>query len=387
MVNSNLVQHDVPSERSAGRESMNLSPSQWQQQIVERVRPRIASYFPEMSGREFSIICINIGGDYAKTVRLEVSTSDLRKVMFFKQCPIFERLNPGILEFETLKLLYERLPRSTQLCAVARPLDFYQDWNAYAMESVTGDNFKDRLLRLNSRFSGAAAVTQLCASVAKCGEWLKAFHAATQLSTPRPFVAADYVVSIQDELDLSTLKDLRFSPTMLAELDAVLALLPRLDGWLMPSAKWHWDYTPAHVFLDGDKVSVIDITGLDNVPVYEDIGHFLSALVTVNNLPWFPLYDRNRADGLLCDTFLHVYCEGQVNDSATLLANVYKLKSLLLWFNAQYCHARRVLPSYLANAFIYCHLRKVFEPPLLSTIKKVEAGIISVHVSHEECVG
>lgn len=61
---------------------MNLSPSQWQQQIVERVRPRIASYFPEMSGREFSIICINIGGDYAKTVRLEVSTSDLRKVMF-----------------------------------------------------------------------------------------------------------------------------------------------------------------------------------------------------------------------------------------------------------------------------------------------------------------
>lgn len=179
------------------------------------------------------------------------------------------------------------------------------------MESVRGDNFKDRLLRLNSRFSGAAAVTQLCASVAKCGEWLKAFHAATQSSTPRPFVAADYVVSIQDELDLSTLKDLRFSPTMLAELDAVLALLPRLDGCLMPCAKWHWDYTPAHVFLDGDKVSVIDITGLDNVPVYEDVGHFLSALVTVNNLPWFPFYDRIRADGLLCDTFLQVYCGGR----------------------------------------------------------------------------
>lgn len=385
MGKSNAVQQDLSSDRSVGNAAMDVSSVDWQQRIVERVRPQLTSYFPELNGQDSSIACVPIGGDYAKTFRLDICTNELRKVIFFKQCPIFERLNPGILEFDTLQVLYQRLPELTRLCAVARPLEYFSDWNAYAMESVAGENFKDHLLRLNSRLSSASAVTQLRASVSKCGEWLKAFHTTTQSSQSRPFVTTEYVASIQEEVDLSSLKALRFSPPMLTELDTVLALLPRLDGCLMPCAKWHWDYTPAHVFLDGDRVSVIDITGLDNVPVYEDVGHFLSALVTVNNLPWFPLYDRSRADGLLCDTFLHIYCGEQVNDSAMLFANVYKLKSLLLWFHAQYCHASRVLPRYVSKALADYHLTRVFEPPLLSTIKKIRAGVMAIPASREGC--
>lgn len=378
MINSSTVQQDSSVGRSAGEEALNASSVEWRQRVVERLRPRITSYFPEMNGHELSITCVNIGGDYAKTVQLEICAGDLRKVIFFKQCPIFERLNPGVLEFDTMQLLYDRFSRSTQLCGVARPLDYFSDWNAYAMESVAGDNFKDRLLRLNSRFSSAAALPQLRAAVSKCGEWLKAFHVITQSSKPRPFVTAEYLASIQEEVDLASLKGVRFSRSMLAELDTVLALLSRLDGYPMPCAKWHWDYTPAHVFLDGDLVSVIDITGLDDAPIYEDVGHFLSALVTVNNLPWFPFYDRRRADGLLCDTFLEVYCGGEVDDKATLFANVYKLKSLLLWFYAQQCHVGKMLPSRAAKVFTDYRLARIFEPPLLGAMKKIEAGMMSV---------
>lgn len=378
MVNYSTVQPDSSVGRSAGKEALNESPVEWRQRIVERLRPRITSYFPEMNRQELSITCVNIGGDYAKTAQLEICAGELRKVIFFKQCPIFERLNPGILEFDTLQLLYDKLSRSAPRCAVARPLDFFSDWNAYAMESVTGENFKDRLLRLNSRFSSAAALSQLRAAVSKCGEWLKAFHTITQSSKPKSFVTAEYVASIQEELDLASLRGVRFSRSMLAELDTVLAMLPRLDGYPMPCAKWHWDYTPAHVFLDGDLVSVIDITGLDDAPIYEDVGHFLSALVTVNNLPRFPFYDRRRADGLLCDTFLEVYCGGEVNDRTTLFANVYKLKRLILWFHAQRCHLSKIFPPHAAKVFTDYRLARIFEPPLLGAIKKIETGMMSV---------
>jgi hypothetical protein len=378
MADSNVVQDPLSQSRSVDEKVPHLSHEEWPQWVVERLRPRITTYFPEMEGMDCAIACVSMGGDYAKTFKLDITGNGLRKVVFFKLCPIFRQLNPGTLEFNTLELLHDRLPKLNPNCAVARPLEFFQDWNAYAMESVVGENFKDRLLQLNSKFSGARSLTQLRAAVSKCGEWLKYFHAITKSPEPRPFATAEYVASIEEELELASLKRVRFDRSVLAKLDATLTLLPRLDGCPMPCAKWHWDYTPAHVFLDGDRVSVIDITGSDDAPIYEDVGHFLSALVTVNNLPWFPLYDRRRADGLLCDTFLEVYGGGEANDKATLFANVYKLKCLLLWFNAQHCHVRKMLPQHVANGFVDYRLTRIFEPPLLSAINKIETGMMSV---------
>lgn len=378
MADFNAVQDGLSQARSIEVKVPHLSHEEWPQWVVERLRPRITTYFPEMEGRGYSIACASIGGDYARTFKLDINGDDLRRVVFFKLCPIFREINPGILEFNTLKLLHDRLPKLNPNCAVARPLEFFPDWNAYAMVSVAGESFKGRLLQLNSKFSGVRSLAQLRVAVAQCSEWLQSFHAITKSPESRPFATAEYVASIEEESELASLKRVRFDRSVLAKLDAVLALLPQLDGCPMPCAKWHWDYTPAHVFLDGNLVSVIDITGSDDTPIYEDVGHFLSALVTVNNLPWFPFYDRRRADGLLCDTFLEVYCGGEVNDRTTLFANVYKLKCLLLWFNAQHCHVRKVLPQHVANGFVNYRLTRIFEPPLLSTFNKIEAGMMSI---------
>lgn len=378
MADSNVVQDGLSQARSMDEKVPHLSHEEWPQWVVEQLRPRITTYFPEMEGMDCAITCVSIGGDYAKTFKLDITGDNLRRVVFFKLCPIFRQLNPGILEFNTLQLLHDKLPKLNPNCAVARPLEFFPDWNAYAMESVTGENFKDRLLQLNTKFSRARSRAQLRAAVSSCAEWLQSFHILTKSSESKLFATAEYMGSIEEELELASLKNVRFDRSVLAKLDAVLALLPQLDGCLMPCAKWHWDYTPAHVFLENNLVSVIDITGLDDTPIYEDVGHFLSALVTVNNLPWFPFYDRRRADSVLCDTFLDVYCGGEVNDKAALFSNVYKLKRLLLWFHAQQCHVRKILPSYAAQGFVRYRLTRVFESPLLNTINKIEAGMRSV---------
>ena len=349
--------------------------------LVERLRTNVTLYFPDLKGADVSIKSASMGGEYAQTFKFELTAKDVTKVIYIKLCPIFERLNPGILEYETLQVLYARLPKVSEGCAVARPLDFYSDLNAYAMESVGTNNFKTFLLKSNSKLCGAGSFERLLPSISGCATWLKAFHTITSTQSPCRFDASVFLASIREDLDWRSLNRFKFKVSTLKKLDAILASLSRLDGCALPCAKWHWDYTPAHVFLDEGRISVIDITGLDNTPVYEDIGHFLAALVTVNNLPVYPFYDRDRADGLLCETFLEAYCK-PTDAEFLLFANVYKLKYLLLWFNAQYLQICKRFPQLVAQVITDYRLVRLFEAPIVKAIDKIAGGLAVIDAAN-----
>ena len=183
-----------------------------------------------------------------------------------------------------------------------------------------------------------------------------------------------FIKSFVEEFDYRSLSNFRFPKSTVDRLEDTIKSLSSLNGVFdMPCAKWHWDYTPGHIFIDNNKISVIDILGLDNTPIYEDIGHFLSALTSINNLPFYLFFDFKRAKDRLCNQFINTYFHdtGYQKDEFVLLSNIYRLKYLIIYFSGQYKMISQKLHPLAGSAFANLRLVKLFNEPILHTIDEI----------------
>lgn len=341
-----------------------------------RLLEKLNSYYPDLNRGNTVITGKSLGGHVARTFRFEIYSinNDKKYIVFIKLCPIFEALNPALMEYQTLQLLYHKMPLLQKDCHVPRPLDYFPDFHAYAMESVGTQNFKTYLLKNNSRLRGDDSITELLDLVSGCARWLCTFHRLTISSKFVKFDSESLIKSIVEEFDYHILHNFRFPKSTLDRLDDMIESLSSLNGILdMPCAKWHWDYTPGHVFIDNGKIIVIDILGLDDIPIYEDIGHFMAAMTSVNNLPFYPFFDFRRAKGKLCDRFMESYYSGIGYEikSFMLLSNIYRLKYLILYFGGQYKRVSQKIHPLAGRAFANLRLVRLFNEPILHTIDEI----------------
>lgn len=343
--------------------------------ISKRLKENITTYYPHIDRKSVSITGIPIGGPYAQTFKFTVTSDTSSPIdIFVKICPIYERLNPAVQEYRTLKLLYDQLPKVSTDFAVSRPLDFFDDINAYAMESVGNLNLRTYLLKNNSRIHKTKSDGELLSYISKSAQWLRAFHDITKSTNVMPFDSKKFLQSINDDFSIGQLANFSFKKPTIDDLQRVIKQLSKLDGRLfLPCAKCHWDYTPGHVFIDNGKISVIDILGLDNIPIYEDIGHFMAAMTSVNNLPFYPFFDFRRAKGMLCDRFMESYYSGIGYEikSFMLLSNIYRLKYLILYFGGQYKRVSQKTHPLAGRAFANLRLVRLFNEPILHTIDEI----------------
>jgi len=337
--------------------------------LVHAVRNNVERYYPGVDGASWSVVCRAWGGqETARTFRVDLAekSGGRRNVLYVKLCPLFDSVNPSRLEYETLELLYDAMPKRTKRCSVSRPVDFYPELNAYAMESVGDNNFKPYLLSANSRGASEASLAGLYDTIAGCAEWLRAFHDLTKSGKTATFDAKTFYDAFIEDFDYRQLRAFRFRAEVLAGLDRVLEKLDDVSGrFALPCAKWHWDYTPGHVFLDHGRISVIDILGADDIPVYEDIGRFLASLSTINNLPWHPFFDHERASGKLNDVFLREYGPGDVAEPVfRMFTAIYKLKYLVHWFCGQHFRVSTKIHPVVGDLFANYRLVGLYERQL-----------------------
>jgi hypothetical protein len=345
--------------------------------LVGRIREGVDRYYPEVGDRPVTVTGKAWGGqETARTFRIEIGIqgTGFKKILFAKLCPVFERINPSAMEYETLRQLYERMPAIAAKCRVSRPIDFFPELNAYAMESVGTHDFKSYLLRKNSSWKSDEQVQDLFAVVGDCGTWLRTFHSISKSTVKRRFFAELLIKGINEDYSYEALWKYAFSKTFFRELEAFMAGLRGLDDkYDMPCAKWHWDFTPGHVYLDGEKVSVIDITGIEDTPIFEDVGRFLSAMTMVNTIPKYPFYDRLRADTGLCDAFLKSYLGNAERDSEmlTMFANIYKFKYLIIWFFTQHSRVSSKINPLIGDAFVNLSQVRLYETTILRNIAAI----------------
>jgi hypothetical protein len=352
--------------------------------LAQRIRSNLAVYFPAIDVLTVKIIGKAWGGQgTARTFRFEIRTSTPSKnrVIFVKLYPIYETFNPSLYEYKTLQLLYERMPLIQKNLHVSRPLDFYPELNAYAMESAGIKSFKQYLLKNNALLRGDASLSELFSIVSGCADWLKTFHEITKSKKIIKFSLQSYLDSLNEDYDYNSLRNFKFKPGTMQAIDILIKNLGSLDNkYDLPCAKWHWDFTPGHIYLDDNRITVIDILGGDDVPIFEDIGRFLAAMSTVNNLPLYPLFDHHRSETTLCDKFIESYASdtGYDKEQFMLFTNIYKLKYLIIWFCGQHSRVSSKVHPLVGDVFANLRLVRLFERPLLRTVNEISQRLIKL---------
>ena len=348
------------------------------------LKDSVEKYYSDLTPAGVSIVGKPWGGqETARTFRFEIRPFDrsVARVIFIKLCPIFPSMNPALLEYETLQILYEKMPLVRDNCHVSRPLEYYPKFNAYSMESVGTTNFKPYLLRNNSRLRSDSALSDLFSIVSGSARWLSAFHEITRSKKSFQFDHKTILDGINEDFDYSSLRKFKFSKDMIRKLDDLMKNLAYLDNKFdLPCAKWHWDFTPGHVYLDNNRISVIDILGIDDTPIFEDIGRFLASMTAINNFPFYPFYDFRRAEGPLCDSFIETYAEYSTYDRERFLlfTHIYTLKYLIIWFFSQHLRVSSKISPVIGAAFANLRLVPFYERPIVHTMNKINDKLESV---------
>lgn len=324
------------------------------------------------------------GQETARTFRFEirpVANRTVPRIIFIKLTPFFPSMNPAVMEYETLRLLYDKMPLVRDNCYVSRPLEYYPNFNAYSMESVGTRSFKPYLLKNNSRFRSDHTISDLFSIVSGSAGWLSAFHEITRSKKSVQFSHKTILDGINEDFDYYSLRKYDFSREMIKQLDHLVQNIALLDNkYDLPCAKWHWDFTPGHVYLDNNRISVIDILGEDDTPIFEDIGRFLASMTAINNFPLYPFYDFRRAEGPLCDRFIETYSSATEynREQFLLFTHIYKLKYLIIWFFSQHQRVSRKVNAAVGTAYANLRLVSFYERPIVNTMNKINEKFESV---------
>jgi len=164
-------------------------------------------------------------------------------------------------EYAVLTLLHDAMPREL---SVPRALSLAEDEGLLTIERAPGTPL-DILIREHKRERDAVA--RLTGPVKRAGAWLRAMQIATRGGSPS--VSAQVEQAIADA-------DAVFSGRMQQRVvDRLRELAPRAGSDVTGH---HGDYWPGNVFIDRDRVQVIDFEGFRDGHPLEDVAYFLLQL-------------------------------------------------------------------------------------------------------------
>ncbi|ODS33242.1 MAG: hypothetical protein SCARUB_01633 [Candidatus Scalindua rubra] len=343
--------------------------------LANRIRERIDTYYPDLNRNSIKIKGRRWGGKgTAKTFRFQINSGNngLHKTIFVKFSPIYGENNMGLMEYNALKYLHPMMSLSDPFYNVPRPIDFYDDINAILIEEISGVCFRDYLLKTNSFISSEESLSQLYSVVSNCGKWLKIFHTLTREDKEGLFHVSEFSNSFIKELE--GLKQYGFKSSIVSSVKKLLKNLESLGRvFSMPLAMWHFDFTPGHAFINKDGIDVIDIFGIKGVSIYEDIGHWLASMSSVNNFPRYLFFDHSTANGILSEKFLNGYFyENDIKrDESFLLSYLHKLKYLVITFHEQYARISEAIHPLAAEIYSRFRLIRLFERHITETCKVI----------------
>jgi len=267
--------------------------------IAERIRSRIARYFPETpldsASAQVSLRRLGETSSYPLFLAEARAPDGTARAIVVKFAPVFDDNNEGLTEFRHLRAIHDRLGPAGEL-RVPRPLDFYDDVNALLMERAGGERLSRVLLRDGGRFAGRDAARHLEATVRRCGEWLAVYHQVTRQGDAAPF-GDEFVARVDEKLGLFVCRGFGRA-TAGRVMDTVHALRAFGRDQRVAVSDQHGDYGPQNAHAGDDFVFVFDLNYHAPAPIYEDIDYFLVTLETMNPYPRQFFFDRRRVQAL-----------------------------------------------------------------------------------------
>ncbi len=236
--------------------------------LVEHVRQRSRDYFPAIGGvrtvrvtavycRPYSVIC---------RIAVESDSAAVREVVI-KSCP-----GAGV-QFRGMLHVWPHFA-AHPTWKIPRPLEVIDEGPALVMEAVSGTSLQARLPWLPWRRRSLAAAAADCR---RAGQWLRFYH---DLGRTGERKALDVAAKWEDaEESLAALVEAGLDRAHCARIsDALQALAARVSGQPLAISHVHGEFTIDNLFLDGDRLTALDLWGEHRNAVHHDLASFLNSL-------------------------------------------------------------------------------------------------------------
>jgi hypothetical protein len=356
------------------------SPAAMVEILSERIRSDITKYYPDLVPDQIEISGEPYGGaGTARTFRFRIhsTTRGVLPHVFVKLSPVTDERNWGRAEYDLLTSLYPRMPVVEPRCRVPRPLDYYPDLEALLLEEVSGRPFRKWFLKQNSR--RRQHTQDLRWAIADCGLWLKTFHALTH-GAQRSFDCLPFVEDIQK--DLGKLADYGFTVDLISKAVMAVQGLKAIGEIQLPLAACHHDFTPGHVFISPNGVSVIDIHGTPGEFIYKDLAYWLGSTATINAFPFYPDFDYDHANGPLGGIFLEAYFSNNKDKlpESIAIAYLFKLQYLIQRFHDQRERVAAIIHPLASAIFSRLRLVNLFTRQMRGTLGALKAECHSLGI-------
>ena len=194
------------------------------------------------------------------------------------------------LEYRALAAVQRQFDPADARYRALRVYDFIPERQAIVMELSDGPALRDRVVAARLPWVHRS----LDRAFENAGAWLHAFHGLREpVGEPRHTTPLEFVAVVRDLAGYlgETLGEAAFFDRVATRLSQqAKVLLPQL----LPSGLAHGDYAARNVLVgEEDRVTVIDIAGSWQVPIYEDIAYFIVSLETA----WAQLVSQGRMMG------------------------------------------------------------------------------------------
>jgi Ser/Thr protein kinase RdoA (MazF antagonist) len=258
-------------------------------EIGERIREKVASYFPDLASYGGSIdvrVSRRGGGHDSEVYEIAMVNGhrDPRQLILKLHRPA--RAKPEEMamqarkyaqrEYAALSFLWQEFSRRSTRLAVPRPLDYLPEYAALVVEKCQGETL-DQALRWARLRRTSSQREWLCQQVKACGEWLALFHSVTG----RRGNPSEIYQRIEGDFydDLKTCTEVGLNPELASHVAMWFERKKRVafsgDHKLVG---YHCDFGPYNVFLSQNRITVIDLEGLQAGIIYDDLCYFLGMI-------------------------------------------------------------------------------------------------------------
>ena len=257
-----------------------VETSIWDETLRNRIAERATLYFPDLRGESQVRISKSTPRAYSDIYELEITDGKHKGRRI-----VVKKTRSARREYDELLSAWQAFSAHSYY-GVARPLDYLEDGSALVMEAVRGSSLQTIFTRCYWR---AASVSSAESACQKAGKWLWLYH---QTSPTTPPVSLDLDRKLSDfHRTWRDLAGVGFSEHAGEKIARRLpSMVEHLKAKLFASVRIHGDFTIDNVWLDEDRVVVLDISGARRNAPELDIGAFLNSLLLMRVGGWMPLH-------------------------------------------------------------------------------------------------
>jgi hypothetical protein len=331
--------------------------------VTEHVRRSLPRYFPGFEG-PFEIAAQTLPVSSCAIVKFMITGAGARtRGVMAKFGDRFAENDEALTESRHYREFNERYPDRPFACPWA--LDYLPDFGVLLTEEVNGPKLL-HLIRNRHRLPRFWPDVRTSMLVARCAQWLRAFHDIEPHRDMRP-------------LEDANLKSLRRYLQVLIDQSAIDAqtverihsATERVIASQVPCrfARQHGDFALSNILVDrGDRVVVLDVSNNQRAPVLRDVAYFATGIrmvarfAVVTGARLFPTYARN---------FIDAYLDGHDADRQPSIIALYELEALLRVIGR---HRRWALPkkSKWTAGLMQRYAQRVYDRALDNLLTRLE---------------